>query len=169
MTLRPGLYDALVSERIAEELEDVAEELRKLQALDSGDSAEHFARHLQPVLLKALRAASKGKTKPRRCRGSATDLANRILETAANTVPDAFSAGSRLTSEDRRLAAVGYGRLPDGTVAFPMEPEISVAQSALLVNARDQPRIGTEVARELDSADRVDLLCAFIKWTAYEP
>jgi superfamily II DNA or RNA helicase/HKD family nuclease len=32
------------------------------------------------------------------------------------------------------------------------------------VNARDQPRIGTEVQRELASADHVDLLCAFVKW-----
>jgi len=32
------------------------------------------------------------------------------------------------------------------------------------VNGRDQPRIGSEVQRELASADRVDLLCAFIKW-----
>ncbi len=35
---------------------------------------------------------------------------------------------------------------------------------ALLVNGRDQPRVGHEIARELESADQVDLLCAFVKW-----
>lgn len=32
------------------------------------------------------------------------------------------------------------------------------------MNGRNQPRIGTEIQRELASADRVDLLCAFVKW-----
>ena len=39
-----------------------------------------------------------------------------------------------------------------------------LSTSALLVNGRDQPRIGHEVQREMASADRVDLLCAFVKW-----
>jgi HKD family nuclease len=43
-------------------------------------------------------------------------------------------------------------------------PEVPLSASALLVNGRDQPRIGSEVQRELASADRVDLLCAFVKW-----
>ncbi|MFS8480133.1 MAG: DUF3427 domain-containing protein, partial [Micromonosporaceae bacterium] len=34
----------------------------------------------------------------------------------------------------------------------------------LLVNGRDLPRIGTELAAELASADAVDLLCAFVRW-----
>src|SRR5690606_37125642 len=33
-----------------------------------------------------------------------------------------------------------------------------------LTNAPDEPRLGSELRRELDTADRVDLLCAFIKW-----
>jgi HKD family nuclease len=45
-----------------------------------------------------------------------------------------------------------------------VRPETPLASNALLVNGRDQPSIGTEVKRELASADRVDLLCAFVKW-----
>ena len=51
-----------------------------------------------------------------------------------------------------------------GPTRFPRRPETPLSSSALLVNGRDQPRIGTEVQRELASADRVDLLCAFVKW-----
>ena len=43
-------------------------------------------------------------------------------------------------------------------------PEVPLSTSALLMNARNQPRIGSEIRRELASADRVDLLCAFVKW-----
>ncbi len=36
---------------------------------------------------------------------------------------------------------------------------------ALLANASGEPSLGRELTRELASADRVDLLCAFVKWS----
>src|SRR5690606_15716148 len=51
-----------------------------------------------------------------------------------------------------------------GQVPFPPRPATPLSTSALLVNGRDQPRIGTELAAELASADAVDLLCAFVRW-----
>ncbi|WP_224362857.1 DUF3427 domain-containing protein [Hyalangium versicolor] len=35
------------------------------------------------------------------------------------------------------------------------------------MNGPTQPRIGTELRRELESADAVDLLCAFVKWQGF--
>lgn len=40
----------------------------------------------------------------------------------------------------------------------------SFRRAALLTNAFGEPSIGHEVRSELDSADQVDLLCAFVKW-----
>ncbi|HTP26444.1 MAG TPA: phospholipase D-like domain-containing protein [Anaeromyxobacteraceae bacterium] len=42
-------------------------------------------------------------------------------------------------------------------------PQTPLAESALLVNASGEPSLGRELTRELASADRVDLLCAFVK------
>src|SRR5204863_6656021 len=47
------------------------------------------------------------------------------------------------------------------TIQRPVTP-LSVA--ALLTNAPDEPTLGAELRAELSSVDRVDLLCAFIKW-----
>lgn len=44
-------------------------------------------------------------------------------------------------------------------------PGIPLSQSALLVNARDEFSIGSELKKEIKSADRIDLICSFIKWT----
>ena len=60
--------------------------------------------------------------------------------------------------------SAGCFGLPAVTVRFPPRPEVPLTASALLVNGRGQPRIGTEVQRELASADNVDLLCAFVCW-----
>ncbi|MEP7021622.1 MAG: DUF3427 domain-containing protein, partial [Pseudonocardiales bacterium] len=40
-----------------------------------------------------------------------------------------------------------------------------LSTAALLTNAKGEPSLGAELRAELSSADRVDLLCAFIRWT----
>ena len=40
-----------------------------------------------------------------------------------------------------------------------------LSMSDLLVNAEGQPNIGSELRLELESADSVDLLCAFVMWS----
>lgn len=44
-------------------------------------------------------------------------------------------------------------------------PGIPLSQSALLVNARDEYRIGYELKKEIQSADKIDFICSFIKWS----
>ena len=39
-----------------------------------------------------------------------------------------------------------------------------MSAAALLTNSREDPQLAAELRAELSSADRVDLLCAFIKW-----
>ncbi|MFI8807907.1 DUF3427 domain-containing protein [Micrococcus luteus] len=43
-------------------------------------------------------------------------------------------------------------------------PATPLSEVALLTNAVGEPSIGAEIRDELASADRVDLLCAFVKW-----
>ncbi|MBP2387932.1 DUF3427 domain-containing protein [Paeniglutamicibacter kerguelensis] len=43
-------------------------------------------------------------------------------------------------------------------------PQTSLSSAALLTNSREDPQLAAELRAELSSADRVDLLCAFIKW-----
>ena len=50
-------------------------------------------------------------------------------------------------------------------VIYPLLPETPLAESALLVNASGEPSLASELGRELATADRVDLLCAFVKWS----
>ena len=47
---------------------------------------------------------------------------------------------------------------------YPNPPVTPLGQPALLTNTMGEPTVGTEIRTELGSADRVDLLCAFIKW-----
>ena len=61
------------------------------------------------------------------------------------------------------LQGLAIGTAAGRARRFPPRPEVPLSTGALLVNGRDQPRIGRG-QHEMASADRVDLLCAFIKW-----
>ena len=53
---------------------------------------------------------------------------------------------------------------PTGERQLPVRPHVPLSASDLLVNARGEPGVGHSLEREIPSADRIDLLCAFVRW-----
>jgi HKD family nuclease len=45
-----------------------------------------------------------------------------------------------------------------------MRPSTPLSDAALLTNAPGEPSLGAELKVEIETADQVDLLCAFVKW-----
>ncbi|AVH61417.1 DUF3427 domain-containing protein [Streptomyces dengpaensis] len=45
-----------------------------------------------------------------------------------------------------------------------IRPLTPLSETALITNAPDDPSLGAELRAELATADRIDLLCAFVKW-----
>ena len=46
-----------------------------------------------------------------------------------------------------------------------IRPTVPLSQNALFVASKQEPALSRELRRELASADRIDLLCAFIRWS----
>jgi superfamily II DNA or RNA helicase len=159
--LPTGLYEELVTRRLAQQLHTLDAELIDRAALDSTDAHELLARHVEQLMRRALRAI--GSDYPN---GTArqVELTNQIAQAIAALAPDAATANDLVADSRELLHALSERSGAPGPVRFPPRPEIPLASSALLVNGRDQPRIGNEIQRELASADAVDLLCAFVKW-----
>ncbi len=55
------------------------------------------------------------------------------------------------------LPAVTRTRTPDGKAVVPIRPSTPLGASALLVNGHGQPNAGSELRKEIASADRIDL------------
>jgi HKD family nuclease len=61
------------------------------------------------------------------------------------------------------------GLLPDGTGESIPQPLIPLLDTTLLTNAPGEPRVGNQVLTEICSADRIDLVMAFIRRSGIAP
>src|SRR4051794_20696083 len=129
--------------------------------LNPAAAHEPLTRHIAALAGRALRAAGGGDAT---AISRQVELANRIVAAIGDLAPDMADKDDAVVEPARTLLAIALPSGVPGPVSFPERPAVPLSTSALLVNGRGQPRIGYEVTRELASADRVDLLCAFIKW-----
>ncbi len=159
--LRRGIYEQLVTAGLEQHLRALDPAMVVRGPLDPADAHDVIARHLAFLARRALRSIG-GDDAASVVRQVA--LANQIAELIQALAPDVTDHDDLVAETRDLLLAVLDATVGPAPGRPPARPEIPLAESALLVNGRDQPRIGTEVQRELASADRVDLLCAFVKW-----
>ncbi|HUP44137.1 MAG TPA: DUF3427 domain-containing protein [Thermoanaerobaculia bacterium] len=160
MTKLPdGLYDLLITQAVARELSRVGSERRADTAeLEPADSHLLLARHIAAVVREALRGVPDEERTLRQAQ-----ICNELLRSVTASLPAEVDADDLIADPPRRLAAI-YPFDPLRS-RRPAAPEIPLSQSDLLVNARGEPRIGSVIEREIESADRIDLIVAFIRWS----
>ncbi|MEV0973671.1 phospholipase D-like domain-containing protein [Microtetraspora glauca] len=156
--LAPGLYERLVTEGLARDLASHGD-LAQLRPLDQVEAADVLTAHLAALTRRALRSLRGDDAE--RLAGQ-VELVNRLTAVLGEVIPD--TSDDLVATSRELLLAVTRSRTPTGEPVFPRRPETPLAASALLVNGHGQPSVGHELRRELASADRVDLLCAFVRW-----
>jgi superfamily II DNA or RNA helicase/HKD family nuclease len=158
--LSDGIYEQLITNGIEARLRLLEGRTASREPLDPADAHEVLARHLAELARRALWSAA---GEDQAAVESQIKLANRIAAAIVELAPETGGIEDLIASTGDLLYALASVNLP-GLKLFPPRPEVPLSASALLVNGRGQPRIGTEVNLELASADRVDLLCAFVKF-----
>ncbi len=161
--LPPGLYESLLTLGLRDAVERLEREgwSADLGQVDEALIADLLADHVRVATRRSISAIG-GEGRDRL--NARIGVVNRILE----TLREAAALGA--VDQDDSVAARGELlrelRGPTlGTSTPPLvRPHISLRESALLVNGHRDYQVGAEVARELESADRVDLLCAFVRF-----
>ena len=77
-------------------------------------------------------------------------------------------AGPEAPIEPGTVLRAVLGGTPDGASKMP-EPLIPLLDTTLLTNAPGEPRVGNQLLTELHSADRIDLVMAFIRRSGIAP
>ncbi|WP_248962084.1 DUF3427 domain-containing protein [Sphaerisporangium perillae] len=143
-----GLYDSVLTRQLARRAEGwrASGYGVEVSQVDEEEVAHLLGRFIGEAAGRAL-AALKSPDEQ-------VELANRVLQQLAD--PEAIEDGPN------RLLSI-IKNAPGSTP--PKRPLTALSQAALLTNAREDPNLAHELATELASADRVDLLCAFVKWS----
>ena len=155
----PGLYDKLLTDALATALESLAPtHTAILHDLQPAEAHDRIAFHLGRVLETTLRGLPEV---DRVAQGVA--LARELLDWL-ETKTGSRSGTDRPARPGQMLKAV-TGRNPDGSTAEIRGPLTPLLDSTLLTNAPGEPRLGQQIATEIDSADRIDIVMAFVRWT----
>lgn len=144
--LVPGVYDSVLTAELQERI--LRSGLRaSCEAIDDAAQPELLARHLARLAKQEL-----------------ADLRQSERIELFNRIAAEFAGDEHIVREPRRLVAL---REPDAPIAeqrLPELPALPLGEPALITNAKEDPSLGHEIRAELATADKVDLLCAFIKW-----
>ncbi len=151
-----GVYEQLITDRVQKELTQLeAAGWKAIDAEVSAESSPHvLARHIADVVVQRLLRLPPDQQVP---------FANRILESlaAGPAEQDAPDLVSSIVKGPRQLLALAEQEAPGAYAIRPLTP---LSETSLLTNSPEDVSLGAELRAELATADRIDLLCAFVKW-----
>jgi hypothetical protein len=140
-----GRYDAVITDQVRAALPQAEAEVA---ALDAADVPARLGAHIGELVARRLATLDSTAHHP---------LLSRLLA-------ELDAADDRPVDPPAVLRAVHPAASSTSTPWTAVGPDIPLGVHDLLVNAHGEPNLGTELAKELRSADRVDLIVAFIRW-----
>ena len=151
-----GAYEALVTSRLRDLLV-ASGGTPHLTALDKAEAAGRLADHVRGVL-EAILATVPAKERP----ATQAALANDLLAWLAQRAVDA-ATGEDVAVPPQVLRYLSDRLLPGEQP--PPAPDVPLVDHDLLTNAPGEPSLAHALQTELETADRLDGVIAFIRWT----
>lgn len=155
--MQPGLYEHLLTLAIQQDLDQLADpRLYATAPVDAEDSHAALAQFLEHMLANSLATFRGPEAAERQKR-----LVDRIVATLASELGQDWARMLNISTPLRRLLAIHT--IPRES---PIErPDTPLSRSALLTGTRLDPSLGSQLRKEIATADRVDILCSFIRWS----
>ena len=121
--------------------------------VEDEDAPAAIAQYLEHLLLDTFRRTRGKDAAARRLR-----VVQRVIDAIGDELGADEVKGLDLTDPLRRLLAVHGG-------VGGARPDTDLGRSALLTGGKRTPSLASQLVKEFGHADRVDILCSFIKWS----
>ncbi len=155
-SLAPGVYERLLDAELSDALARHPELKPILGKLDDEEAPHAYSQFVFQVLVSALRVSPAEHRLP---------LVNRLIDLLSATEGlDYLKRKTLLASSEPILLALQSSSSAGGQAAALSRPLTPLSTSSLLTGARYDPPLEHELRQEMATADRVDILVAFIKW-----
>ena len=161
---RPGLYDTLITEALSETLATLDRSLEPIRGeLRAAEAPDRISLHIARLVARAVASLSESE---RAKAGLA--LARRLVTEVHTVVAHADVTPEQLIETGEVLHAIAR-RMPDGTAELIAGTLIPLLDTTLLTNAPGEPRVGSQLATEIQSADAISIVMAFIRYSGLRP
>jgi len=158
----PGLHEVLVTEGLRARIDALSGRWQSSERdLDSAEAPDRIAWHLSREIERALLDV----TESDRVRVG-IEVARALLARLGDLVE---SDQSELPTEPGTVLHAILGRRPDGTPALLSQPLIPLLDTTLLTNAPGEPNLWNQLRSEIESADGIDVVMAFIRRSGIAP
>ncbi len=155
--MQTGLYEQLLTLAIKEKLDGLGDpRLYTLAPVEREESHNTIAQLLEHVLAESL-ATFRGSDVADRQK----QLVDRLVGVLTEELGGNWSNQLTICNPLQRLLAIHQLAGKSST----SRPDTPLARSALLTGTRLDLSLGSQLCKELATADRVDILCSFIRWS----
>ncbi|MCX6392942.1 MAG: DUF3427 domain-containing protein [Actinobacteria bacterium] len=158
LNLSPGLYEHVITDALEQALE--GRDDAKLRALNPVDADEALTQHVAKFVRRAIVQAGEAKGTDAEKLARQIEMTNAVLQVLRERSD--VEEGDLVATTAEELLAIPE---PGPANRVPERPFAPLRSSALLVNGKREPSIGQELPLEIESADEILLLCAFLKWS----
>jgi hypothetical protein len=164
--LKAGLHEALLTAGLAAALDRLpaGELIAKPADLLDAESADRVSRHVAKLLARAIDSAPENQRAK-----AAIELARVVLKQLATMVNPRLDLAREMPVEPGSVLQALLRRRPDGSEETIERPLTPLLDTTLLTNAPGEPAVGHELRAEVASADAIDLVMAFVRWSGVRP
>lgn len=162
--LKSGLYEQIIYKRLRHELERDLERGKMILPIDDAEAPKALSAYLSEVIERVLEDIGD--------RGgniqTQIDLVNKLVDTVTRETKNFTYGDWSVDEKAEQLLAIldrqnTINALNDRAPII--RPDTSLSMSSLFTGAVHEPSMMSELKKEIASADRIDMLVSFIKWS----
>ena len=164
-TLNEGLYEQVINNEIEDELEEKKDKFTSYTVdMDEAESSRILSAYTADVIESVLESTNKIEKK--------VEIVNKIFSVISE-YSDINPEKENIVINDKQKAKLlnavvsnvnsKYGLSP----VEPVRPETSISKSSLFTGATNEPSLQSEFCKEIATADRIDMLVSFVKWSGF--
>ena len=166
MSLNNGFYEYVINKLVDEEIQYIKSKNDRyidIKEIDKEETSSVISKYMAIVLDKALSRIS-GEDK----QSKQIEICNKIINLLIKELKIEDFDEFLINENAKLLLAVINSmdvELIDDYKHKKIRPITSIASDSLFTGAQNEPSLGSELVKEINTADRIDMLVSFIKWS----
>ena len=163
--LKYGLYEQVINKILKADLDNVSDDCKYISDIDEAEASQILSNYLLEIIKQGLDnvADNGGKI------DSQVELVNQIISLVKEKTNESSFSSYGVDNGAKQLLALLSETDPRFVVGKKakdiIRPETSIAESSLFTGAIHEPQMYNEIKKEIVSANKIDMLVSFVKWS----